>query len=150
MQITKATAHKTIKKLKDKKYRKQEGLFLVEGSKLCEEVLNSNYEIKYTITSNEFKYNDTLQLKISGLKDTTRKFADLYNTTYTLSDSQGVISSKKKAQVSDGRAKTNDSFIFRNKNNTSTPFMLAQFVNEVATGKFEYFRCIRGSNPRNW
>lgn len=49
---------KTIKKLKDKKYRKSEGLFLVEGSKLCEEVLNSNYEIKYTITSNEFKYND--------------------------------------------------------------------------------------------
>lgn len=49
---------KNIKKLKDKKYRKSEGLFLVEGSKLCEEVLNSNYEIKYTITSNEFKYND--------------------------------------------------------------------------------------------
>ncbi|MBQ7797921.1 MAG: RNA methyltransferase, partial [Clostridia bacterium] len=46
------------KKLKDKKYRKSEGLFLVEGSKLCEEVLNSSYEIKYTITSNEFKYND--------------------------------------------------------------------------------------------
>ena len=49
---------KQIKKLKDKKYRKSEGLFLVEGSKLCEEVLNSDYEIKYTITSNEFKYND--------------------------------------------------------------------------------------------
>ena len=49
---------KLIKKLKDKKYRKSEGLFLVEGSKLCEEVLHSNYEIKYTITSNEFKYND--------------------------------------------------------------------------------------------
>lgn len=93
--------------------------------------------MEYVSYTNEFKYNDTLQLKISGLKDTTRKFADLYNTTYTLSDSQGVISSKKKAQVSDGRAKTNDSFIFRNKNNTSTPFMLAQFVNEVATGKFE-------------
>jgi TrmH family RNA methyltransferase len=49
---------KVIKKLKDKKYRKQEGLFLVEGSKICEEVLNSGYDIKYTITSNEFKYND--------------------------------------------------------------------------------------------
>ena len=49
---------KLIKKLKDKKYRKSEGLFLVEGSKICEELLNSNYEIKYTITSNEFKYND--------------------------------------------------------------------------------------------
>ena len=49
---------KLIKKLKDKKYRKSEGLFLVEGIKLCEEVLHSNYTIKYTITSNEFKYND--------------------------------------------------------------------------------------------
>lgn len=52
------TEIKFIKKLKDKKYRKSEGLFLVEGSKLCEEVLNSNYNIKHTITSNEFKYND--------------------------------------------------------------------------------------------
>ncbi len=49
---------KMIKKLKDKKYRKECGLFLVEGAKLCEEVLNSNYEIELTITSNEFKYND--------------------------------------------------------------------------------------------
>ncbi|MFQ6724471.1 MAG: TrmH family RNA methyltransferase [Clostridia bacterium] len=49
---------KYLKKLKDKKYRKSEGLFLVEGSKLCEEVLNSNYAINRTITSNEFKYND--------------------------------------------------------------------------------------------
>lgn len=49
---------KYLKKLKDKKYRKSEGLFLVEGSKLCEEVLLSKYDIKYTITSNEFKYND--------------------------------------------------------------------------------------------
>jgi len=52
------TEIKFIKKLKDKKYRKAEGLFLVEGSKLCEEVLNSNYKINRTITSNEFKYND--------------------------------------------------------------------------------------------
>ena len=49
---------KLIKKLKDKKYRKAEGLFLVEGGKLCEELLNAKYQIKYTITSNAFKYND--------------------------------------------------------------------------------------------
>jgi len=49
---------KLIKKLKDKKYRRSEGLFLVEGGKICEEVLHSNYQIKYTITCDEFKYND--------------------------------------------------------------------------------------------
>ena len=99
-----------------------------------EQVLTDKEYVSYT---NEFKYNDTLQLKISGLKDTNRKLADLYDTTYTLSDSKEVISTKKKAQVTDGRAKTNDAFIFRNKNNTSTPFILAQYVNEVATGKLE-------------
>lgn len=57
MRLT-STEIKYLKKLNNKKYRKSEGLFLVEGSKLCEEVLNSNYQIKYTITSNEFKYND--------------------------------------------------------------------------------------------
>ena len=99
-----------------------------------EQVLTNKEYVSYT---NEFKYNDTLQLKISGLKDTNRKLADLYDTTYTLSDSKEVISTKKKAQVTDGRAKTKDAFIFRNKKNTSTPFILAQYVNEVATGKLE-------------
>ncbi len=58
------TEIKFIKKLKDKKYRKSEGLFLVEGHKLCEEVLNSKYNIKYTITSNEDDYLDFPNLKV--------------------------------------------------------------------------------------
>lgn len=57
MKLTNAEV-KLLKKLKDKKYRREQGLFLVEGSKLCEEVLGSKYKIKYTITSNQFKYND--------------------------------------------------------------------------------------------
>lgn len=43
---------KNLKKLKDKKYRKEQGLFLVEGKKSCEELLNSNFEIKMTFSSN--------------------------------------------------------------------------------------------------
>lgn len=58
------TEIKYLKKLKDKKYRKSEGLFLVEGNKLCEEVLHSKYEIKYTITSNQFKYNDFPNVRV--------------------------------------------------------------------------------------
>lgn len=47
---------KLIKKLKDKKYRKSENLFLVEGKKSCEELVASNYSIKYTLAStNEYK-----------------------------------------------------------------------------------------------
>lgn len=44
---------KLLKKLKDKKYRKSEGLFLVEGKKSCEELLSSNYQIKYTLASTD-------------------------------------------------------------------------------------------------
>ena len=44
---------KNIRKLKDKKYRKELGLFLVEGAKACEELVNSNYQIKYTLSCDE-------------------------------------------------------------------------------------------------
>lgn len=55
---------KDLKKLNNKKYRKSEGLFLVEGPKLCEELLKSTYEIKYTLTSNEFRYNDFPNVRV--------------------------------------------------------------------------------------
>ncbi len=42
-----------IKNLKDKKYRKQMGYFMVEGEKFCHDLLNSDIEIVYTITTNQ-------------------------------------------------------------------------------------------------
>lgn len=42
-----------IKNLKDKKYRKSNGLFLVEGEKFCRDLLNSEIEIVYTITTDK-------------------------------------------------------------------------------------------------
>jgi len=42
-----------IKNLKDKKYKKENGLFIVEGNKFCRDLLNSNIEIVYTITSDK-------------------------------------------------------------------------------------------------
>ena len=42
-----------IKNLKDKKYRKQNNLFMVEGDKFCKDLLSANVEIVYTITSNK-------------------------------------------------------------------------------------------------
>ncbi len=41
-----------IKNLKDKKYRRNNGLFMVEGEKFCRDILNSDVEIVYTLTSN--------------------------------------------------------------------------------------------------
>ena len=56
MELTNAEI-KLIKKLKDKKYRKSENLFLVEGKKAVDELLKSNFEIKYTISSSPNNYN---------------------------------------------------------------------------------------------
>lgn len=42
-----------IKNLKDKKFRREHALFMVEGNKFCADLLNSDIEIVYTITSNK-------------------------------------------------------------------------------------------------
>ncbi len=42
-----------IKNLKDKKYRREHGLFMVEGNKFCLDLLSSNIEIVLTLTSNK-------------------------------------------------------------------------------------------------
>ncbi len=42
-----------IKLLKDKKYRKSHGFFMVEGEKFCHDVLLSGVEIVYTITTDK-------------------------------------------------------------------------------------------------
>lgn len=42
-----------IKNLKDKKYRREHGLFMVEGDKFCRDLLDTDVEIVYTITSNK-------------------------------------------------------------------------------------------------
>lgn len=51
MRLT-ANETKYLKKLKDKKYRKSEQLFLVEGKKLCQELKKSDYEIVRTLATN--------------------------------------------------------------------------------------------------
>jgi len=42
-----------IKNLKDKKFKKENGLFIVEGNKFCRDLLNSDTEIVYTITNDK-------------------------------------------------------------------------------------------------
>ena len=41
-----------IKNLKDKKFRREHKLFMVEGNKFCADLLKSNIEIVHTLTSN--------------------------------------------------------------------------------------------------
>lgn len=42
-----------IKNLKDKKFRKEHALFMVEGEKFCKDLLGTDIEIVYTITTNK-------------------------------------------------------------------------------------------------
>lgn len=42
-----------IKNLKDKKFRREHGYFLVEGNKFCRDLLATNVEIVYTITTDK-------------------------------------------------------------------------------------------------
>ena len=42
-----------IKNLKDKKFRRNNNLFMVEGDKFCKDLLNTDIEIVYTLTCNK-------------------------------------------------------------------------------------------------
>ncbi len=53
---------KFIKSLKIKKFRQQERVFLVEGKKNVQELLSSNYDIRYLICTHVF-YESSLSLK---------------------------------------------------------------------------------------
>jgi len=61
MEILSRSHEKLIRSLKQKKYRKQEGLFVVEGKKLVNEALKSDFEIKMVVfiqkTENELEVN---------------------------------------------------------------------------------------------
>ena len=51
--LTKAKS-KLIKSLQEKKYRNEYGMFLVEGAKSVEELLNSDFKIYYLLTTKDF------------------------------------------------------------------------------------------------
>lgn len=67
---------KELKKLKEKKYRKQRNQFIVEGIRSVNEVLNSSYEIEYLL------YSDKFEDKIDALlKNEKIKNVQFYNVT---------------------------------------------------------------------
>lgn len=72
--LTKSTI-KFIKSLQEKKYRKQEQCFIVEGAKSVEEVLTSGFEVLHLIASWEFLQN--LKVDVSGVQVTEAKSSEL-------------------------------------------------------------------------
>ena len=111
-----------------------------------EQVLSNKEYVSYT---NEFKYNDKMQLKLNGLKDINRKVNELYNTKYVLSDSTKVISSRKSTVVTDKNLEKTKSFVFRNKDNYLPPVLLASFENQIAVGDLEITNSVIGDADKD-
>ncbi|MGK0469146.1 TrmH family RNA methyltransferase, partial [Clostridium sp.] len=85
---------KEIKKLKEKKYRKDSNMFLVEGFRFAEEALDSDFEVAQIIISDsgEFKYEK------SSVKNKLQKNTKVYSVSDSLFKSicdtehpQGII-----------------------------------------------------------
>ncbi len=60
--------HKFIRSLQHKKGRDQENLFLVEGIRLCEEVINSDYQINYLIISESLRESERILQILEKIK----------------------------------------------------------------------------------
>lgn len=67
---------KELKKLKEKKYRKQKNQFIVEGIRSINEVISSSYKIEYLLYSDKFE--DKIE---TFLKDEKTKDIQFYNVT---------------------------------------------------------------------
>ena len=65
-----------IKNLKDKKFRREQGLFMVEGNKFCADLLNSDIEIVITLTTEKdlkgFPNVEVVSEKMLSLLATTK------------------------------------------------------------------------------
>ncbi|MBE7076729.1 MAG: RNA methyltransferase [Clostridiales bacterium] len=69
-----------IKNLKDKKFRKEHSFFMLEGERFCKDLLDTNIEIVYSITSDE---------KIKGFPNlclVSERLMNMLSTTQTGSD----------------------------------------------------------------
>ena len=132
--VSTSGVNKTFKDEAKKVAEKEEFVVSITDKNLNEYDEQLLVNKQYVCYTDEFKYNDTMQVKINGLKDTQRKIKELYNTSYELTDAKDTIAKGKSLTVSDNRAATEDAIIFKNKDNTTTPFLMANYTNKVATG----------------
>jgi TrmH family RNA methyltransferase len=93
---------KEIKKLKEKKYRKDNIMFLVEGFRFAEEALDSDFEVAqiFISASGEFKYEN------SAVKNKIQKNTKVYSVSDSLFKSicdtehpQGIIATVRNKSV---------------------------------------------------
>lgn len=85
---------KTIASLKQKKHRDELGLFIVEGIRLCEEALRSDWNIIYAVYD-ETVQNDRMQALVDSLDGRASKILGvsplIYDKMAETKDSQGML-----------------------------------------------------------
>lgn len=112
-QITSAhnTKLKLVASLKQKKYRDQSGLFVVEGIRLCEEALASNWEVEFALCS-EAADNQRLAKLLAQIVKAGHQLCcaneSLYAKAADTQASQGILmvlkqSSTKLSQINDSK-----------------------------------------------
>lgn len=83
---------KEIKKLKDKKGRKEEQNFIIEGLRFCEEAISAKVEIKYIVYSE--KIEDKIQDLLKELNSEVKIIKTTHNILKTLCNTdnpQGIL-----------------------------------------------------------
>ncbi|MBD3375667.1 hypothetical protein GF406_11580 [candidate division KSB1 bacterium] len=85
---------KRLRSLGIRKYREQEGLFLVEGTRLCQEAIDSDWPLEMAVLSQEFLQqanalwlNQLLDRGVKVFQTTERRFAQISDTV----NPQGVL-----------------------------------------------------------
>ncbi len=80
---------KQIQSLNRKKYRDETGLFLVEGNKMVEEALRSDYQIESLVCTTEFlQFHPEIQLRVQELIETDK---DLIQKASLLQNPQDAL-----------------------------------------------------------
>lgn len=96
---------KEIKKLKEKKYRKEK--FIVEGIKMIEEAIQYNANIEFVVYSEKF---DISNINLNGIK-TIEVTENIFNTLTEVVSPQGILAVVRKDENSTNIDYSNDFII---------------------------------------
>ena len=122
-----------IKNLKDKKYRRDNGLFIVEGDKFCLDLKKYKVEIVYTITTDKTLNN------MPNIEVVSEKMFNSLSSTVTSQNIICVCKIKNHKMASNGNALILD--------NLQDPGNVGTLVRSAVAFGFNDVYCVGGADP---
>ncbi len=98
MMLTKNLA-KTIQSLKIKKYRREHGLFMIEGSKLIEEALKEKWDIEYLLHTKDYSPSIPKGGRIIESIELQQRELESLGTLSSNKDAIGILKVKKSKEL---------------------------------------------------